>query len=107
MANSALVITAEPGAGKTTRVPPAFLDSVSGGIVVLQPRRLAARLSAERVAQERGSKLGQLVGYEVRFDRKTSNKTRLRYVTEGILTRRWATDANLSGVDLLIFDEFP
>ncbi len=102
------VLVAPPGAGKTTRVPGALLDAglVTGEIIVLQPRRLAARLAAARVASERGSELGAEVGYEVRFDRKVSASTRLRFVTEGVLTRRLLADPDLRGVGAVIIDEF-
>src|ERR671935_1897731 len=82
-----LVIEAPPGAGKTTRVPPAVLDAGAAGegdVLVLEPRRLAARLSARRVAEERGERLGQTIGYQVRFEDVSSAATRVRYVTEGI-----------------------
>src|SRR5258708_39009877 len=98
-ARRAIVLQAPPGAGKTTRVPPALLERVRGNVVVLEPRRLAARMSARRVAEERGEKLGDTVGFEVRFDRAISEKTRLFYVTEGILTRRLIDDPKLRGVD--------
>ena len=102
------VLVAPPGAGKTTRVPGALLDAgvVTGEIVVLQPRRLAARLAAARVASERGCELGGEVGYEVRFDRKVSSATKLRFVTEGVLTRRLLADPELRGVGAVIIDEF-
>ena len=100
------VLVAPPGAGKTTRVPGALLDVVDGEIVVLQPRRLAARLAATRVAAERGTRLGGEVGYEVRFDRKVSAETRIRFVTEGVLTRRLLSDPELRGVGCVIIDEF-
>ncbi len=102
------VLVAPPGAGKTTRVPGALLDAgaVTGEIVVLQPRRLAARLAAARVASERGVPLGGEVGYEVRFDRAVSAATRLRFVTEGVLTRRMLADPDLRGVGAVIVDEF-
>ena len=102
------VLVAPPGAGKTTRVPGALLDAglVDGTIVVLQPRRLAARLAAARVASERGVQLGGEVGYQVRFDRKTSAATRIEFVTEGVLTRRLLTDPELRGVGCVIIDEF-
>jgi len=102
------VLVAPPGAGKTTRVPGALLDAgvVDGEVVVLQPRRLAARLAATRVAAERGGELGGEVGYEVRFDRKVSGQTRLRFVTEGVLTRRLLGDPELRGVGCVIIDEF-
>lgn len=100
-----LVVSAEPGAGKTTRLPPAMLDYVEGQILVVEPRRLAARLAAERVAQELGEKVGERVGYQVRFDKKTSAKTRLIFMTEGILIRRLASDSSLRGVGAVVFDE--
>jgi ATP-dependent helicase HrpB len=88
------VLVAPPGAGKTTRVPGALLDAglIDGTIVVLQPRRLAARLAAARIASERGVPLGGEVGYQVRFDRKTSAATKIELVTEGVLTRRLLCD---------------
>lgn len=100
------VLVAPPGAGKTTRVPGALLDIVEGTIVVLQPRRLAARLAATRIAQERGVQLGGEVGYQVRFDRKTSAATRIELVTEGVLTRRLLSDPELRGVGCVVIDEF-
>ncbi|MGE5186301.1 MAG: ATP-dependent helicase HrpB [Acidobacteriota bacterium] len=102
------VLVAPPGAGKTTRVPGALLDAgeVTGSIVVLQPRRLAARLAAARIASERGVPLGGEVGYQVRFDRKTSKDTRLELVTEGVLTRRLLGDPELRGVGCVVIDEF-
>jgi ATP-dependent helicase HrpB len=104
----ACVLVAPPGAGKTTRVPGALLDAglVDGTTVVLQPRRLAARLAAARVASERGARLGDEVGYQVRFDRRTSAATRIEFVTEGVLTRRLLGDPGLSGVGCVIIDEF-
>ena len=104
----AAVLVAPPGAGKTTRVPGALLDAgfIDGEIVVLQPRRLAARLAAARVASERGGELGGEVGYEVRFDRKVSGKTKIRFVTEGVLTRRLLSDPTLRGVGAVVIDEF-
>lgn len=102
------VLVAPPGAGKTTRVPGALLDAktVDGEIIVLQPRRLAARLAATRVASERGVELGGEVGYEVRFDRRASAATKIRFVTEGVLTRRLLSDPELKGVGCVIIDEF-
>jgi len=105
--SGALVLQAPPGAGKTTRVPPALLEAgVHGKIVVLEPRRLAARLAARRVASERGEAVGATVGYEVRFDRSVSASTRIEFVTEGILTRRLMTDPELRGVGAVVLDEF-
>jgi ATP-dependent helicase HrpB len=104
---SALVLTAPPGSGKTTRLPAALLDALpSGEVVVLEPRRLAARSAARRVAAERGSSLGEEVGYRVRHDERTSAKTRLTFVTEGILVRRLCEDAFLDGVAAVVLDEF-
>lgn len=101
-----LVIEAPPGAGKTTRVPPALLQIVSGQVLVLEPRRLAARLAARRVAQEFGERVGETVGYQVRFEEVAGARTRLRFVTEGILTRRLISDPLLAGVDAVVLDEF-
>src|SRR5262245_66212961 len=81
----AALLTAPPGSGKTTRVPPALLPLFADGeIVVLEPRRLAARAAAARVADELGEKLGETVGYQVRGDRAVSRRTRIRFVTEGV-----------------------
>jgi ATP-dependent helicase HrpB len=101
-----LVIEAPPGAGKTTRVPPAILGLVSGEVIVLEPRRIAARMAARRVAWELGEEVGESVGYQVRFEEKIGPRTRLQFVTEGILTRRLLTDPTLQGVDAVILDEF-
>ncbi|MFT6816920.1 MAG: ATP-dependent helicase HrpB [Myxococcota bacterium] len=99
------VVTAPPGSGKTTRVPPALLDVVKGQVWVLQPRRVAARLTAQRIAFERGVKPGTEVGWRVRFDNKTSRDTRLVVVTEGLLTRRMQQDPFLEGIDAIVVDE--
>jgi ATP-dependent RNA helicase HrpB len=104
-----LVIEAPPGAGKTTRVPGALLDAGLAGegeILVLQPRRLPARLAAERVAEERGEAPGQTIGYTVRFEEVGGPRTRVRFVTEGILVRRLIGDPRLRGVAAVILDEF-
>ncbi|HZY59184.1 MAG TPA: helicase-related protein, partial [Candidatus Binataceae bacterium] len=101
-----LVIEAPPGAGKTTRVPPALLDIVSGEVVVLEPRRIAARLAARRVAWEMGEQVGQTIGYQVRFEEAISARTRVRFVTEGVLTRRLLSDPTLKGVGAVVLDEF-
>ncbi len=101
-----LVIEAPPGAGKTTRVPPALLNIVSGEVVVLEPRRIAARMAARRVAWELGEEVGQTVGYQVRFEEAVGPKTRLRFVTEGVLTRRLLSDPGLKGVAAVVLDEF-
>ncbi len=104
--NPNLVIEAPPGAGKTTRVPPALLETVSGEVVVLEPRRIAARLAARRVASEMGERPGETVGYQVRFEEAVGPRTRLRFVTEGVLTRRLLSDPTLKGVDAVVLDEF-
>ncbi len=104
---SALVLTAPPGSGKTTRLPAALLDALpEGEVIVLEPRRLAARTAARRVAAERGSAVGEEVGYRVRHDERTSARTRLTFVTEGILVRRLCDDAFLEGVAAVVLDEF-
>jgi ATP-dependent helicase HrpB len=101
-----LLIEAEPGAGKTTRIPPALLQIVSGDVVVLEPRRIAARMAARRVAWELGEELGCTVGYQVRFERIAGPQTRLHFVTEGVLTRRLLSDPELRGVGAVVLDEF-
>jgi ATP-dependent helicase HrpB len=101
-----LVLEAPPGAGKTTRVPPALLDLWAGEILVLEPRRLAARLAARFVAGERGEALGETVGYQVRFEEVAGPRTRLRFLTEGVLTRRLLSDPTLSRVACVVLDEF-
>ena len=105
-ASGHLVIEAPPGAGKTTRVPPALLAREHGDILVLEPRRLAARLAARRVASELGERVGETVGYQVRFEDVSGPRTRLRFVTEGVLTRRLLSDPTLAGVGTVILDEF-
>nr|WP_284040705.1 ATP-dependent helicase HrpB [Phaeovulum sp. NW3] len=100
------VLMAPPGAGKTTRVPLALLDQVAGRIVMLEPRRLAARAAAERMAETLGETVGATVGYRIRGETKVSKATRIEVVTEGILTRMIQSDPELSGVGLVIFDEF-
>jgi ATP-dependent helicase HrpB len=104
----ALVLEAEPGAGKTTRVPPALLDAFGDGgeIWVLEPRRIAARLAAVRVAEERGERLGEAVGYQVRHESIGGPSTRLRFLTEGVFGRRLQDDPTLGGVSVLVLDEF-
>jgi ATP-dependent helicase HrpB len=104
--NPNLVIEAPPGAGKTTRVPPALVKMVPGEVVVLEPRRIAARLAARRVAGEMCERPGETVGYQVRFEEAVGPKTRLRFVTEGVLTRRLLSDPSLRGVDAVVLDEF-
>jgi ATP-dependent helicase HrpB len=101
-----LVLEAAPGAGKTTRVPPALLELVRGEVVVLEPRRIAARLAARRVAWEFGEPVGETIGYQVRFEEAVGPRTRLRFVTDGVLTRRLLSDPTLKGVDAIVLDEF-
>src|ERR1700733_6371886 len=101
-----LVIEAPPGAGKTTRIPPALLPIARGEIIVLEPRRLAARMAARRVASELGERVGETVGYQVRFEDVSSPRTRIRFLTEGVLTRRLLCDPDLRGVSAVILDEF-
>jgi len=105
-ASGNLVIEAPPGAGKTTRVPPALLARERGEVLVLEPRRLAARLAARRVASELGERVGETVGYQVRFEDVSGPRTRLRFLTEGVLTRRLLSDPTLAGVSTVILDEF-
>lgn len=103
------VLEAPPGAGKTTRVPLALLHEpwlAGQTILMLEPRRLAARAAAERLASELGERVGETVGYRIRLDSKVGPDTRIEVVTEGILTRRLQDDPSLEGVGLLIFDEF-
>ena len=105
----AALLVAEPGAGKTTRVPLKLLDApwLKGQkIVMLEPRRLAARNAAHRMAETLGEEVGGTVGYTVRLERRVSAQTRIEVVTEGILTRRLQHDPELSGTGLVIFDEF-
>ncbi|HEY3399189.1 MAG TPA: ATP-dependent helicase HrpB [Geothrix sp.] len=107
--NPNLVLQADPGAGKTTRVPPALLEAGllgEGECWILEPRRLAARLAATRVADELGEPLGQRAGYAVRFEQKVSKATRLRFVTEGLLLRRLHGDPQLRGIAAVVLDEF-
>ena len=100
-----LIVEAAPGAGKTTRVPPALL-TFGGTVLVLEPRRIAARMAARRVAAEMGEEPGETVGYQVRFEDATSARTRLRFLTEGVLTRRMISDPQLAGVSVVVLDEF-
>jgi len=108
-AAGAVVVSAPPGAGKTTRVPPALLDAGIAGakrLLMLEPRRVAARAAARRIASERGVRLGEEVGHHVRFDRCAGPRTRLLVVTEGILTRMLVDDPFLGDVGVVLFDEF-
>src|SRR4051812_46302558 len=105
----AAVLVAPPGAGKTTRVPLALLDAPwakGKKIIVLEPRRIAARASADRMAKSLGERAGETVGYRVRFGSKISRATRIEVVTEGIFTRQILDDPELSGIAAILFDEF-
>lgn len=112
--DGAVVLKAPPGAGKTTRVPPAMLkagfaelsNKRPGQIVLLQPRRVAARAAAARIAEEQGSEVGDEIGYQVRFERRTSQRTRLLVCTEGVFLRRLQDDPLLEDVAAVVFDEF-
>jgi ATP-dependent helicase HrpB len=104
-----LILQAPTGSGKSTQVPQMLLDHEllgDGEVVILQPRRLATRLLASRVAFERSSRLGDEVGYQIRFDKVASKKTRIRFVTEGILLRQLLQDPDLRGIAAILFDEF-
>ncbi len=106
-----VVLAAPPGAGKTTRVPPAIvraglLEAGHPTLILLQPRRVAARAAAARMAEENGWALGDQVGYHVRFDKRLGPATRIRVLTEGILTRQLVRDAFLPGIGAVILDEF-
>src|ERR1044071_97150 len=107
--DSRLIIQAPTGSGKSTQVPQILLDHGllgAGQVVILQPRRLATRLLAARVASERNVRLGDEVGYQIRFENVTSNRTTIRFVTEGILLRQLIQDPRLRGVSAILFDEF-
>lgn len=104
--SSNLVITAPPGAGKSTLLPLTILNGCKGKILMLEPRRLAARQIAERMASILGESVGKTVGYRIRFENKTSADTRIEVLTEGILTRMLVNDPTLDGVSIIIFDEF-
>ncbi len=104
-----LVLEAPPGAGKTTQVPLALLDAewlAGKKILVLEPRRIAARAAAQFMAAQRGESVGETVGYRIRFEAKISARTRVEVVTEGILTRTIQSDPELPGIGAILFDEF-
>src|SRR5690348_13369928 len=108
-AGRSLVLQAPPGAGKTTRVPLALLDEawIGGGrIVMLEPRRLATRAAARRMASLRGESVGGTVGYRMRLDSRVGRDTRIEVVTDGILLRMLQDDPTLDGIGAVIFDEF-
>lgn len=104
-----IIVQAPTGSGKSTQIPQMLLDHGllgDGSVVILQPRRLATRMLAKRVAQERGARLGDVVGYQIRFEDVSSAKTRIKYETEGILLRQMITHPRLEGVSAVVFDEF-
>ena len=106
---SRLILQAPTGSGKSTQVPQILLDHgflANGEVVVLQPRRLATRMLAARVAEERGVTLGDEVGYQIRFDKVASARTKIRFVTEGVLLRQLLNDPTLKNIAVIIFDEF-
>ena len=96
--------SAQPGAGKTTRVPPALIDD--GPLILLQPRRVAARAIAQRIADERGWTIGDEVGWQIRFERRFGPRTQLLVATEGVLTARLQQDPLLSDFTTIVLDEF-
>ena len=106
--NGQLVLEAEPGAGKTTRFPLALLDAklTDGLIIVVQPRRIAARMVAHYLAETLGEPVGETIGYQVRFEKRLGPKTRVLFMTEGMLLRRMQGDPELKGVGAVIVDEF-
>ncbi|MCJ8324302.1 MAG: ATP-dependent helicase HrpB [Rhizobiales bacterium] len=107
--NPFAILVAAPGAGKTTRVPLRLLDAdwrANGRIIMLEPRRIAARAAAHWMAQSLGEKVGETVGYRVRLDTRVSDKTQIEVVTEGVFTRMILDDPELNGVAIVIFDEF-
>ena len=101
------MVTAPPGAGKSTLLPLTILDALpEGKVIMLEPRRVAARQIAERMAWMLGEPVGRTVGYRMRFEHKVSADTRVEVLTEGVLVRRLVDDPGLDGVAVVIFDEF-
>ena len=109
-ASGRLIVQAPTGSGKSTQIPQMLLQhgllGERGEVVVLQPRRLATRMLAKRVAEEMRTPLGDVVGYQIRLESRVSEKTRIRFVTEGILLRQMSFDTALRGVSTIVFDEF-
>ena len=109
-ASGRLIVQAPTGSGKSTQIPQMLLKhgllGDGGQVVVLQPRRLAARMLAKRVAKEMDGQLGDVVGYQIRLESRVSARTRIRFVTEGILLRQMSFDASLRGISAIVFDEF-
>ncbi len=103
--SASIILSAPPGSGKTTRLPLALLDT-DQQILILEPRRLAARMAARWVSSAHGTRLGTTIGYQVRFDDYSSSQTRVKFITEGILIRMLASNPQLNGVGMVILDEF-
>lgn len=104
--SSTLILQAPPGSGKTTRVPQFLMRATTGKILVLEPRRLAARMSAERISEELGQNCGQEVGFQIRHERMIGKETRTIFMTEGLFLRTLLSDPLLSGVNFIVLDEF-
>lgn len=104
--SNAIILQASPGAGKSTRVPKSLVAVTDKVILVLEPRRLAARLCAERVAMESGEKCGETIGFQVRYAKQEGNKTKIKYITEGIFLRLFLSDPMLSNIGCVVIDEF-
>jgi ATP-dependent helicase HrpB len=104
--SSTILIKASPGSGKTTRLPWFIAKNLQAKVVVLEPRRLAAKLAAERIADEEGLKIGEEIGYHFRFEKKTSSKTQLTFYTEGTFLKKAMSENDLDDVDVVILDEF-
>ncbi len=103
---ASVIVKADTGVGKTTRLPPYLIDRIDGKVIVLEPRRLAAKLTAERIAEERGEAIGETVGYRIRHESKVSAKTSLLFVTEGVFLRMLQDDPALNGIGYVVLDEF-
>ena len=109
-ASGSVIVQAPPGSGKTTRIAPSLIDAglcdIDSKTFLLQPRRVAAKATAQRIAAERGGKLGEEVGYQVRFENAVSSQTKLIVATEGILLRKLSEDPTLDGIGTVVLDEF-
>jgi ATP-dependent helicase HrpB len=104
--SSTILIKASPGSGKTTRLPWFIAKNIQSKVIVLEPRRLAAKLAAERIAQEEGLKIGEEIGYHFRFENKSSPKTKLTFYTEGTFLKKSINENELEDVGVIILDEF-